>query len=78
MVGTGWSSCRSTVGCMHAVVFVLSQLWRTQTELQTEADEGCPWKKLEVQTEINDVQVLIQTERTGASAPLRVKRRTKM
>ena len=25
-------------------------LWRTETELQTEADEGDPWEKLEVQT----------------------------
>lgn len=46
---------------MHAVVFVFNQLRRTETELQTEADEGCPWEKLEVQTEINGVQVLIQT-----------------
>jgi len=39
-------------------------------------DEGCPWEKLEVQTERNGVQMLFQIERMGVSALLRAKRRT--
>jgi len=54
------------------------KLWRTETELQTEADEGGPWEKLEVQTERNGAQMLLQTERTETSALLRAKRRTEI
>ena len=49
-------------------------LWRTETELQTKADEGGPWEKLEVQTE--RIKWCTDVDWDWASATLRAKKRT--
>ena len=46
------SVCKEEDGVEIEMWMVRITLWRTETELQTEVDEGGPWKKLEVQTDV--------------------------
>ena len=70
--------CKEEDGVEIEMWMARSKLWRTEIELPTETDEGCLREKLEVQTERTSVQMLIQTEKTEVSEPLRAKRRTEL